>query len=104
MRDEQVLSHLLRADPDLIHAAAEVAGKRTARQIVSERFKVSEAVPEPVVGAPPAAVSSPPLPAPRPQGVGCPHQEVWGVVFELDIQRGRDANCEGSLSRDNFLF
>jgi hypothetical protein len=30
--------------------------------------------------------------------------KVWGVVFELDTQRGRDPNCKGSLSRDNFLF
>ena len=38
MRDEQVITHLLRADPDLIRAAADVASKRTARQIVSDRF------------------------------------------------------------------
>jgi hypothetical protein len=32
--------------------------------------------------------------------------EVGRVVrfCMLFIQRGRDANCEGSLSRDNFLF
>jgi hypothetical protein len=32
-------------------------------------------------------------------------EEVVGVVFcVLSIQRGRDPNCEGSLSRDKFLF
>jgi hypothetical protein len=31
-------------------------------------------------------------------------REAWGVVLALDIQRGRDANCEGGLSRDSFLF
>ena len=29
---------------------------------------------------------------------------LWRLFLRLFIQRGRDANCEGCLSRDNFLF
>jgi preprotein translocase subunit SecA len=89
MRDEQVLSHLLRADPDLIHAAAEVAGKRTARQIVSERFKVPDAVPEPEVGGPPSVASSPPAPTP----VARPEAGLAAKAFATENGLRRNDPC-----------
>jgi hypothetical protein len=33
-----------------------------------------------------------------------PSADLRGLFSTLFIQRGRDANCEGSVSRDTFLF
>jgi preprotein translocase subunit SecA len=89
MRDEQVLTHLLRADPDLIHAAAEVAGKRTARQIVAERFEAPAEEAGPENGAPAPVVSTPPTPAP----VQRPAKGVAAKAFATEHGVRRNDPC-----------
>jgi preprotein translocase subunit SecA len=95
MRDEQVISHLLRADPDLIRAAAEQASKRTARQIVSQQFKSAEEPPK-VANEAPMSLPVPPaptVPAPRPpKGM-----EARIFAEEQGVRRNEPCPCGSGL-------